>query len=41
VFELSKCIFYHKFTFPDHYLTTNANIQSAEMIRDSGYKTAM
>jgi len=41
VFEPSECIFYHKFTFPDHYLTTDANIQSAEMLRDSGCKTAI
>lgn len=41
VFEPSKCIFYHKFTFPDHYLTTNTNFQSAEMLRGSGCKTAM
>ena len=41
MFESSECIFYIAFTFPDHYLTTHANIQSAEMTTGSGCKAAM
>ena len=41
VFENSECIFYREFTFPDHYVTTHANTQSAGMMRGSGCKAAV